>query len=307
MKTSFRLLAIACIATCGTAMSIYGIHAEDPALAVSAEEAAIRKASQEFASAFEKGDATVIANFFTENGEYVDEGGEPIQGREAIRKAYESFFANRKNVKVESTTDQIRFLGPGVAIEEGLFSVRVDDGPTQTSHFSTLFVRENDQWRMAMVKEWTTPEIVQPSMADLEWLIGTWKSGDDAARAETTYTWLPGRAFIQSKFTVETSGENQEPSKVSGSQIIGVNPATGMVQSWTFGGEGGVGEATWSYEDGRWVIRSVGHLPDGSVTTATNLLTQKGANEFSWRSVERSLNGESLPDLDAVVVQRAGR
>src|SRR3954454_24364551 len=45
------------------------------------DEAAIREASQALARAFEKGDPRSVAESWTAEGEYVDEGGEPVHGR----------------------------------------------------------------------------------------------------------------------------------------------------------------------------------------------------------------------------------
>src|SRR5262245_22307443 len=66
-----------------------------------ADEKAIREAAQGLARAFEKGDAKAISAFWTEEGEYIDEGGTPIQGRAALEKAYSTFFAKRPELKTE--------------------------------------------------------------------------------------------------------------------------------------------------------------------------------------------------------------
>src|SRR2546423_7736449 len=47
-------------------------------------EMAVRKTADEFAKAFNKGDAKAMAAFWTKNGEYAGPDGEKIRGREAI-------------------------------------------------------------------------------------------------------------------------------------------------------------------------------------------------------------------------------
>ena len=89
-----------------------------------------------------------------------------------------------------------------------------------------------------------------------------------------------------------------------GRQVIGVDPATGLLRSWTFDADGGIGEATWTWDEGRWAIDSAGTLADGSGTTALNFLTKTGPDSFTWKSVKRIVDGQSLPDLGPVTVKR---
>ena len=42
----------------------------------------------------------------------------------------------------------------------------------------------------------------------------------------------------------------------------------------------------------------------GYVITATNIMTPVDADSFLWQSVERTVDGESLPDLVPVAVTR---
>jgi len=118
------------------------------------DEAAIRETSQAFARAFEQGDAKTIGAFFTEQGEYVDEGGKPIKGRAALAKAYADFFAKRPELKAEAKTDSVRFLSKDTAVETGTFTVRAKDSPPDSSRYSTLYVRQDGRWLIALLKEW---------------------------------------------------------------------------------------------------------------------------------------------------------
>jgi uncharacterized protein (TIGR02246 family) len=266
------------------------------------DEAAIREASRALAQAFEKGDARAVAEFWTEEGEYMDEGGEPVHGRAALEKAYAGFFAKRPELKAESTTRSVRFLGADTAIEEGTFTVSAKDGPADSSRYSSLYVREGGRWRIAMLKEWSDDTSSPPSLDDLAWLIGTWESEGEGPKAHVTYEWSETRAFIRSKFVIAPNGE-QIPT-TAGTQVIGVDRAEGTIRAWTFDPDGGFGEATWTRDGDRWSIDSKGTLADGSLTTATNFLAPAGKDAFTWRSVQRKLGGEDLPDLGPVKVYR---
>src|SRR4051812_22125191 len=125
MRTKFTILALAALAgAVGIAATRGGPPADGQSPAGRAEdEKAIKDESQALARAFEKGDAKEVAGFWTSEGEYVDEDREPIHGRDALEKAYAGFLADRPELKVESRTESIRFLGTDSALEEGTFTV----------------------------------------------------------------------------------------------------------------------------------------------------------------------------------------
>jgi uncharacterized protein (TIGR02246 family) len=268
----------------------------------SPDEIAIRAASQSFAAAFEKGDAKAVAALWTEEGEYVDENREAVHGREALMKSYTDFFTKRAEVKVESKTDAIRFLGKDTAIEEGTFTVTAKDTPANSSRFSTLYVRQDGKWLIALLKEWSDDVTKKVTIQDLSWLIGTWESESDELKATSIYEWTPNQKFIRHQYTVTHKKEGEKPS--SGVQVIGVDPASGVIRGWLFDSEGGIGESFWSWDDDHWVIDSTATMSDGDDTTAQNFLKRDGANGFTWRSVKRTINGESLPDINTVKVKR---
>src|SRR5262245_5565886 len=266
------------------------------------DEQAIKAASQAFAKAFETGDDKAVAALLTEGAEYIDDEGAPVRGREALANAYADLFAKRKELKAEAKTDAIRFLGTDTAIEEGTFTVTAKDGPPNSSRFSTLYARQNGKWLIALLKEWQDETTNQPTLKDLEWLIGTWESASDEVTARTTYSWTASKAFIRCDYTITTKKDSEKPS--SGTQVIGVDPAVGNIRAWLFASDGGIGESTWIWEGDRWMIESVGTLADGTSTSAVNFLARSGDDAFTWRSVQRINAGEAEPDLPAVTVKR---
>lgn len=266
-----------------------------------ADRAAVQAATQQFARAFEKGDAAALAALFTETGEYHDDDGGIVRGREALAKAYGDFFAKRAELKVESKSNVVRFLGNDTAVEEGMLTVKAKDQPARPAHFSALLVRQDGKWLMAMLKEWGDDTTERANLNDLAWLIGSWESTAGDVTARTTYEWAPSKMFIIARYTI-TPKAGEQPRV--GTQVIGVDPAFGFIRSWTFDADGGIGEATWAWDEGRWAIDSEGTLPDGSATTARNFLAKSGNDSFTWKSVKRTADGADLPDIGPVTVKR---
>jgi uncharacterized protein (TIGR02246 family) len=302
-----RTHIIVIIGLLGAAVTGFITAQDRPAPQRQPDEQAIRAAAQAFARAFETGNSQAVGALFTDEAEYIDEDGDPVRGKAALAKAYADFFAKRKEVKVESKTDTVRFLGKDTAVEEGTFTVKAKDRPANTSRYSSLYVRQDGRWLIALLKEWGDDTTARANLQDLAWLIGSWESEGGDVKASTSYEWTENKNFIRGRYTIAPAKAGEKGS--SGTQMIGVDPASGVIRSWTFDAEGGIGEAFWSWDGERWVIDSVGTLADGSETTAQNHLTRAGDDAFTWRSVKRTLNGENQPDLNTVRVKRvaAGR
>src|SRR5436190_7601227 len=74
------------------------------------EEAALEKNAEAFVEAFHKGDATALAAFWTADGDYTDQTGRRMVGRDAIEKAFKEFFAEHKDMKLRINIGAVRFL-----------------------------------------------------------------------------------------------------------------------------------------------------------------------------------------------------
>src|SRR5262249_8921453 len=267
------------------------------------EEKVIREASESLARAMEKSDAKAVADYFTQEGEYQDEDQDVIRGREAIAKAYGDFFAKRKEVKVQNKIDKVRFLSKDTAIQEGTITVTATDTPANASRYSTLYLRQDGHWLIGLLKEWGDEKTSKANISDLAWLIGSWQTENAESISKSKYEWVENKKFIRCDYSVQIKLKDKTVHS-KGTQVIGVDPAVGLIHTWTFDSEGGVGEASWTWDGDRWVINSSGTLSDGTELNATNLMTRAGDNAFTWRSVKRSSNGEPLPDLPAVKVIR---
>ncbi len=262
-----------------------------------ADEEAIRKLSADLTAALEKGDAKNLAALWTGEGEYVSGDGTTLRGRAAVESAYAKFFAKAKDLKATVDIDSIRFLSHDSALEEGYAKVRKGKGQEPvTSRYSTLCVRENGQWKIALLREWPDEAV---TLRDLDWLIGTWVAKTDDSEVRTTYEWDENKTFLLARITIKDKENN-----VTVTQRIGKDPRTGGLRSWLFGSDGGFGESSWSRDGKRWVLDSTGVTADGGEMTATNIFTQIDKDSFTWQSINRTQDGEELPNIPPIKVTR---
>jgi uncharacterized protein (TIGR02246 family) len=263
------------------------------------DRAAVRKTLDSLAKTFESRDAKALAAHFTEEGEFQNVQGVKLRGRETMEQAFAEFFAKTPEVTAQVRSASLRFLSTDSAIDEGAVTVqRGPANPAATARYSALAVREGGSWLLASLSE--SPLEDQTSIADLGWLIGKWKSaGAGGVEIETAYAWDPGKKFITMRFT------RKEPElAVSGTQVIGLDPATGMIHSWTFEATGGIGEADWSRDGDHWVLDAAGTLADGRTLTETNVLRRVNDDTFTWQSIDRTLDDVELADLPPTKITR---
>lgn len=260
------------------------------------DQAAVSKRTGDFVKALDAGDAKAVAAFWTDSGEYMRGDDLVIRGRAAIEKAYAEHLKKRKPGTVEMQSDSIRFLSDDTAIQEGTFVVkRTNPAESTRNRFSILCLRVKGQWQFGLMREHDDG----PSLQDLAWLVGAWTWKAQGADVRTTFAWTANKKFLRCDFTIKREERNE-----TGTQILGVGPATGEIKSWTFESDGGIGETVWTRTEKGWTGKATGATVDGVKVTATIHLIPTDENTFTYQSVDRTVDGEKVPDLEPVKAVR---
>jgi uncharacterized protein (TIGR02246 family) len=236
------------------------------------DRAAIRKTMKSFAEAFQKGDAAAAVAYLTSGAELVPDEGSPACGRDAIQKAFANHFSKRPRTTIKLELESLNFPSRDTAVEEGEMKVSNDKGETTNNRYEVLYVREDGKWLVAMIRERPSE---QTALKDLEWLIGSWSAQTPEAEVRTTYEWFGNKSFIRAHFTVR--GKERT---FTGMQMIGTDPKTGTLRTWTFEFDGGFGEGTCTRDGKKWMFETATALSDGSVLAATNIMIQVNADTF---------------------------
>jgi uncharacterized protein (TIGR02246 family) len=262
-----------------------------------AAEQAVRRASAEFAQAFARGDARAVAGFWTENGEFHPPGAAFV-GRSAIEKAYAAFFKDHPHAKVDVLVESIRFPTPELAVEEGVLRLHGSgkDLPS-TSLYSVIHVRQQDRWLIAVAREWGAG---QDRLEDLDWLLGRWQARSGDEEVTMTFARDPRQHYVRGSF----SRKDGSKTSAAGTLRIGIDPRRGQLRSWHFDEDGGHGQAVWIRDGNRWLLETSGVLGNGSETAAINVLARVGDDEFTWRSIDRLVNDQSVPDTIPIKLRR---
>jgi uncharacterized protein (TIGR02246 family) len=257
----------------------------------------------EYIAAFNRGDAKAVAGFWAEDSTYVDEDGHEYKGRADIEKLYKKVFDARKGAKLAIHVNSVKMLSPDVALEEGVTEVTPpDNGPVDADRFSAVLVRKDGQWYLQSVHDLEDlPPSNEEHLDDLAWLIGEWAGEAERGESATaTYEWADGENFIVSDFATTMDGH----PVIGGTQWIGWDAIDKQVRSWSFYWRGGFGEATWTKDGNKWLLKTSARTHEGKKVTATNVITKTGDDHMTWQMTKLTVDGQSLPDLQPVKMKR---
>ncbi len=267
------------------------------------DKAAIATNGEAFVEAFHKADAKALAAFWTPDGDYTDQTGKYLKGREAIEKAFQGLFAGHKGLKLRIDSQALNFLTPEVAVEDGISEVITPDGaPPSRVRYTIVHVKKDGQWLLGTVRDAPyTPPGNYEHLRGLAWLIGDWTGeGANGAQERLSVSWAENQNFIHATFS--TSIKNIGVG--SAHQWIGWDPLGKHIRSWIFDATGGFGEGSWAVDGTKWTVKTTSVLADGKKATATYILTPVDGDTISLQSRDRTVDGQKIPDGKEIKLKR---
>ncbi|MEY3459782.1 MAG: hypothetical protein RL215_2939 [Planctomycetota bacterium] len=268
-----------------------------------ADEAAIRRAVEAYVTAFNKADAKALAAMWAPEAVYSNPiTNEEVTGREEIEKQFVGIFENAKGAQLESTTLNIDFVSPNVAIEQGVAKVTLPDESPEESRYSAVYVKNGGEWLLDRVTEESISAVDSnyDKLKELEWMVGRWIDQDDEVTVVTECNWTRNNNFLVRSFTVQVNDDID----MSGMQIIGWDPVAKRIRSWVFDSDGGFGQATWNRKDDQWFIQQSGVLADGRQSSSVNIIRYVDEKTCTIQSVNRTVDDEVLPNVPEVRIAK---
>jgi uncharacterized protein (TIGR02246 family) len=288
--------AIVCAASCLAPTNGLAGQAED--------EAAIRKNADDYVAAYNNHDAQAVAAMWSPDAVYMDPStGDAAVGREEIEKVFAGVLAELKDARLQVEVKSIDFVSPNVAIENGTATIVRPSAEPEETAYTAVNVKRDGKWLLDRISE-ETPPAPPPSnyehLKELEWMIGSWIDQDEDAAIQTDCQWTKNQNFITRSFAVAVGDQVD----MAGMQIIGWDPVAKRIRSWVFDSDGGFAEGQWTRKGERWLIQQQGTAPNGSKSSAVNVITRIDADSFTWQSIHRESDGDVLPNVDEALVVR---
>lgn len=266
------------------AVSLVSVAASAPAL--EPDPAPVKARVREFAQALSGTDADTLAAFWTPTGEYT-QGSVTVRGRDNIRKAYAEHLKKKQAGKVTIADETVRFLSDAVAVHEGAFVIERDNpADSVRSKVSALCVKADGRWHFGLLRE--TPD--GPALAELAWLVGEWEFKDGKAEGTITAQYAKKKAFLLVQARVKDGNDEDIAT-----QVVGIDPATGKLKSWTFESDGSVGTAEWVRTGTGWLANVSSTNADGDAVKAVTTIKPSSRDEFTFQMTQRTVDGEKVP------------
>jgi uncharacterized protein (TIGR02246 family) len=261
---------------------------------------AIQQAVASYADACNKGNLAAVAAVWASDAEYIDEAGTVTQGRDAIAALFKQYLSDLKGGKIEFKVTSIRPLSADVAMQDGKSIVTLPDGSVDEGYFTAVWFKKDGKWMLRSARDLPhegAEEIGSAgALKGLQWMIGDWEAEKGGLRV--SIRWTLNRAFLSTEYTVkDSSGEMQV------TQLIGFDPLTGLIKSWTFDSRGGYGEGLWVREGNSWVAETAGVLPNGQAGTAVNVIRFVDDQHIVFLARDREIGGQPLPDSEVKLMR----
>ena len=270
---------------------------------VSADEDGVRKMIADYAAAFNSQQIEEVIAFWTPQAVHVDrESGDRTEGREQIRADIAKVIEETPGNRMIGRVEQIRFIKPDVAQVEGRVTVGAPDADPSDTSFSAILVQQNGRWMFDSIEERSVavPDNAGEALADLQWLVGRWIDTSDEVQVDTVFRWTNNGNFLLRSYSVSLPGIVSR----QGTQIIGWDPRSNEIRSWSFNSDGSFGDGTWSKNGSDWLIKSTQTLPDGRAASGTFVLSPQDADQFSMKLIGHEIEGLPQPSKPAVVTRR---
>jgi len=265
---------------------------------------AMRQRLASYVETFNSHDAVAVGKFWSADGvSIVEQTDERTEGREAIQQELAEYFKENPAVRLTGELTNVRVIRPDVMMIEGRTTlVSASWGPVESA-FSAILVQEDGEWLISSSRERNlpAPATSYDALRELEWLIGTWEDQAEGAQVTTTVRWSPSQAFLIRSFNAKFG----EDEGIEGTQIIGWDPSTGQIRTWTFNSDGSFSQGTVTKHDNDWMLKMSEVLSDGGLAVATKVLSRIDDDTFTVQTIGATLNGEPVPASEPVTVVRA--
>jgi uncharacterized protein (TIGR02246 family) len=267
------------------------------------DEEAIKAVSSSLTRNLAAGDSRAIAALWTEDATYVDSDGVKYKGRKALEERFSSVFNRRGRQVVTFAPETLKNLGPGAFMAEGTVLRKAASGALiPETRYSIVFVKQNGQWLISSATETeiANTEASNP-LEELSWLIGDWHAEGNGAIVSMKAEWTANKNFITCIYNLKSTGDL---SPVESKQVIGFDPNKNLPVSWHFDSTGGFGYGSWIKKNDQWMVENSGTERNGTTTSACTIFTVETPDQFTWQSIDRRVDGETVNDTNVLKVSR---
>ena len=267
------------------------------------DDQTIRRTLADYAEAISKGNLAAVAALWALDAQYTDESGTVTKGRNAVAALFRQFFSNHKGAKMTLKVTSVRVPKSDVALVDGTSTVTMPDGQIHEGHFASVWVKADGKWQVHSARDLpghTGEAAAGAALKQLQWMVGDWEA--EKGGVSVMVRWTLNRAFLLQEYKAK---DNDGELLVT--QLVGHDPLTDRIKSWTFDSRGGYGEGLWSRDGNSWVVDTAGVLPGGQTGTARNVIRFVDDRTVLFQNRDREVDGQPIPDVEVKLVRKAAK
>jgi uncharacterized protein (TIGR02246 family) len=296
MRKSLLCLPLAAVCL----LALRSTSGNGPARAENTEQT-IRETVTAFADAFNKGDMAAFSELWAPDAEYINEAGTATHGREAIATLFKRYLDAHKGARISLKVTSIRPLSENVALQDGTSALHVSAGTTDEGRYTAVWIKTDGKWRLRSARDLPSDSADAAAggpLKELKWLVGNWEAEKGALNLSVRQTL--NQAFLAVDYKIK-AGEGE----MTVTQLVGFDPLTNQIKSWTFDSLGGYSEGLWRREGSTWTAEIAGVLPDGQTGTAINAIRYVDDNNFIFQVRDRMIGGQPIPNSELKATRKA--
>jgi uncharacterized protein (TIGR02246 family) len=267
------------------------------------DEPTVKEFLAAYVKAFNSHDLDAVAGMWAENCTHIDrETGQRTEGRAAVRADLADVFKKSAKARLAGTVDRVRLIKPDVARVEGTITTSVPDEEPTVAKFTGVLVKLGDRWQIDSVEESATarPATAADALRELDWLEGTWQDDSKDTPVVSTIRWSTNRTFLIRSFATKDGDKVNQ----LGTQVIGWDPRSQQIRSWTFNSDGSFGDGIWSKSGADWMVKSSQTLADGRAASGTYVITRVDRDKLTLRLIGHEIDGDPVPESDPATIVR---
>lgn len=261
--------------------------------------AEVRGMLLEYLRAFRSRDAAAVAACWSESADNRSlDSGEETHGREQVEQVFQTLFEEDSSAEIDLDIQEIRPLGGGVAVVDGISQLSFSTGDATASRFSAIVMKKDGRWMLESVREAATelPETSRGyAIRRVGEFAGRWESVTGRQDVSTHAFWTAGGGFLVRSHTMQADTGDREIT-----EIIGWDPVRQGIRSWSFASDGGFAEGSWTLDDDHFDVMLDGTTADGEIVTGRLTITRLGPDDLVTE-MEGTAIAELLPPTGEMV------
>jgi hypothetical protein len=200
--------------------------------------------------------------------------------------------------------DSVRFISPGVAVENGTLHITDAAGKVSSHDYTAVQLKQEDgSWLTASVRGQAGDKAMPAEkMSALDWIIGDWIIQMNGSETKLSFEWSKLGPYIEG--TASVARPDGATDQVS--MRIGWDNARKGLVSWSFDGNGGFVRSDWAAAGNlTWLMRTQGVTAEGEINQYNQFCEVESSRQsFQWIIRDHTIGDEVQEDLVLTAIKR---